>query len=594
MKKLILLLIFIFVSIFAVNPAFAENFYIENYDVKMNVNEDKSVDVIENIDVVFTAPSHGIYRTIPLQNNKIKNIKVSEQKKIENDRTTVNIKIGSPDKFIHGKHNYQLSYTYHFLDNKNEFYYNIIGTDWNTTISKVTFSITMPKNIDANKVGLSIGKYGTKGFEDGAVFKVYENKILGNIYKELRPYEGVTIRAEVDQGYFSESSIKKEHNIIHNIALIAIIILTIISILIWYYFGKDDHVTPVVSFYPPAGINAAETEIISKGKCSFKGLVALLIELAGKGYIDIEENSSKNSFTLKKIDIEKVQQKEKLGLIENDFLNIIFAGNTSVSKSELEKSPVFYKKCQDLINKINKKISQHYETSTKRTLFHMLLLFCFISIILLMIGGLFDFNIPKDSQYSISLFYLPFVFILTPMFIRNFSITTLISVISICIYCVISFLYFGEKYSINNIVYTGIICAIISGICLYFYPKRNRFGTKLEGQLRGLKHFIEVANKQRLETLVEKNPKYFYSILPYAYILDVSNKWIENFESIVMPRYNDNISVYRNIHTFNNFTNLFYNCTQPSTLNGGITYSYSGGGGGFSGGGGGGGGGRSW
>ena len=52
------------------------------------------------------------------------------------------------------------------------------------------------------------------------------------------------------------------------------------------------------------------------------------------------------------------------------------------------------------------------------------------------------------------------------------------------------------------------------------------------GKLRGFKNFLETVEKEQLEALVMENPNYFYDILPYTYVLEVSYKWIEKFESI--------------------------------------------------------------
>lgn len=598
MKKIILLFIFIFISIISSSPAFAENFYIENYDVKMNVNEDKSVDVIENIDVVFTAPSHGIYRTIPLKDDKITNIKVSEQNEIKIDGTIVNIKIGSPSRLVEGKHKYKISYTYHFLDKKNEFYYNIIGTDWDTMIYKVLFDITMPKIINENQIGLSIGKLGTSGFKDGAKFFVFGNKIIGTVNKPLQYREGVTIRVQVDENYFTESNMRKYYNSLHQICIYIIIILTIISVLIWYFLGKDNHVTPVVSFYPPENVDSVEAEIISRGKCTFQGLVALLIQLAGKGYIKIKENSKENTFRLYKVkneqneQNEQNQQKPKLNYFEKEYLNFIFDGEETVSKYDLERSRSFYKNCQKLIKKINKKIPKHYETSPQRELFKILLFASFAVTFILMFCGLLNFTMPTGSQTQILFIYAIVISSLIPMIFKQKSISIIVMVIFISIHFYIILLGFEFRLHINTLFLMGLVCSIISALCIYFFPKRNLLGTKLEGQLRGLKHFIEVANKERLETLVCENPEYFYNILPYAYILGVSNKWIKNFETIVMPRAESQMSLYTNVNAFTLFTNSFYMCTLPSKQNGGIKFSN--GRGGFVGGGGGGGGGRSW
>ena len=45
---------------------------------------------------------------------------------------------------------------------------------------------------------------------------------------------------------------------------------------------------------------------------------------------------------------------------------------------------------------------------------------------------------------------------------------------------------------------------------------------------------METAEKEKLETLVMENPTYFYDILPYTYVLGISDKWIKKFESIAI------------------------------------------------------------
>ena len=32
--------------------------------------------------------------------------------------------------------------------------------------------------------------------------------------------------------------------------------------------------------------------------------------------------------------------------------------------------------------------------------------------------------------------------------------------------------------------------------------------------------------------LIKENPEYFYNIIPYAYVLNVSNEWIENYNFV--------------------------------------------------------------
>ncbi len=62
--------------------------------------------------------------------------------------------------------------------------------------------------------------------------------------------------------------------------------------------------------------------------------------------------------------------------------------------------------------------------------------------------------------------------------------------------------------------------------------KRSEQGNKWYGQLLGFKNFIDKAEKDRLSCWCEQNPSYFYNVLPYAYVLGVTDKWAKNFESI--------------------------------------------------------------
>ncbi len=113
----------------------------------------------------------------------------------------------------------------------------------------------------------------------------------------------------------------------------------------------------------------------------------------------------------------------------------------------------------------------------------------------------------------------------------------------------------------------------------------------------GFKKFLETAEKEKLEMLVEENPEYYYDILPYAYVLGVSDKWTKNFESIALepPQWYGGTVFDRMI--FWHFMNSTYNSaaasmtSAPQSSSGG---NFSGGGGGFAGGGSGGGGGGSW
>jgi uncharacterized membrane protein YgcG len=142
-----------------------------------------------------------------------------------------------------------------------------------------------------------------------------------------------------------------------------------------------------------------------------------------------------------------------------------------------------------------------------------------------------------------------------------------------------------------------------------YISKRNDYGIKMYSKIKGFKRFLETAEKDKLEELVNQDPEYFYNILPYTYVLNVSNKWIKKFESIAMqpPSWYDNSTSF-DMDSFGTFMHSTMSSAQKvmssspksksygGSSSGGSSGSSGGGssGGGSSGGGSGGGGGGSW
>ena len=110
------------------------------------------------------------------------------------------------------------------------------------------------------------------------------------------------------------------------------------------------------------------------------------------------------------------------------------------------------------------------------------------------------------------------------------------------------------------------------------------------GKLEGFKEFLETAEKEKLEALVHDNPTYFYDILPYAYVLGVSDTWMKKFETISLEA----PDWYYGSHAFTVATFSTFMSSAMATASTSMSSSPSSSGGGSSGGGSGGGGGGSW
>lgn len=623
-RKIINLLFCIFTFfLFSLN-CYANDYDITKYDVEIVVDEHNKYSIKENIDTYFNVSKHGIIRKIPLYNNVIRqdgsieknrvlisNVKVSEEFDTSRENDNYVLKIGSADKTLTGNHSYTISYDYDIgLDKNNKFdelYFNIIGTNSDTNISDVTFKITMPKEFDASKLGFSYGKYGYSN-TDNINYDVDGNVITGSFEGTLLAGEGLNVRLELPDGYFVRKSASA--SLMECWYYIIPVLFVLISYLIWKKFGKDDQVVDVVSFYPPENMNSLDVAFAKKGSVNSNDAVSLLVYLASKGYIKIvEDKKSKSRFTIQKVKEYDGNNKEE----ELFFRGLFKKVWDSISSDELNES--FYLTINSILTKKNstanrKEIFSSKSSNKRYILFLFMLITSSLSTIipalgykisdvifsiiicnivgvvaLLILGLVYDNNCTKKGLNSALGFAIFFVLALA---VANFSIIGF------------EYIYYDTVYLIGFI-----LCMVCTYLIYFFYlivTKRTEYGNKVLGEINGFKKFLETAEKDKLESLVHDDPAYFYNILPYAYVLGVSDAWIKQFEGIAMapPEWYDsadtfdyyrfNRSLNRTIHSANRVMN-----SRPQSSGGG--YSSSGGGfsgGGFSGGGSGGGGVSSW
>ena len=123
-----------------------------------------------------------------------------------------------------------------------EFYHDIIGSEWDTVIGNITFKITMPKEFNPAKLGFSSGAVGSTN-NSKVEYSVNGNVITGKYYGELDAHEALTVRLELEEGYFVGAGFNNEPGMI---ALFVIPLLClIIAYLIWAKYGNDDEIVDV-------------------------------------------------------------------------------------------------------------------------------------------------------------------------------------------------------------------------------------------------------------------------------------------------------------------------------------------------------------
>lgn len=582
---------------------------IEAYDVSIDVKENNVLEITESIKANFKEPRHGIIRKIPLRNTvkrndgsvtknsvRLTDLSVSDNYEVSNDSGYRVIKIGDADETITGIHDYVIRYSYNLgKDSSKDFdelYFNIIGDEWDTEINNVTFTINMPKEFDVSKLGFSSGKYGTVGSND-VEYTVEGNKIVGSLKKKLDREEALTVRCELPEGYFVNAGIKLP--VLFPLMFIVPLIAAIIAYLMWSKYGRDDVVVETVEFYPPNGCNSAEAAYFYKTSVTDKDANSLLIYLASKGYLKIVEIDKNNYKIIKLKEYDGNNSNEKL------FMDGLFKSKNEVTKDDLYNK--FYKTIEKIkLNIDNYKNKQLIYDSKASSMRVYAVLLAVLSLIVTVSIPTFDYGILSDVFVAIVFGSIMVLILAVELYSPIHVAIKIMSVIPTLIIGLFmaSDLPIYYAASASNLTLIAIIFGLIMTLVVCFFvrymSKRTPYGNEMYGRVKGFRNFLVSAEKDKLEALVNDDPTYFYNILPFTYVLGVSDKWIKKFEGITLeePEWYESNTPF-SIYHFNTFLSSTMNSTVDrvvETSSGGSSGGFSGGG--FSGGGSGGGGGSSW
>lgn len=512
----------------------ADGFTIDNYKVVLDVNEDNKVDVREYVGINFYERGHhGIYRFIPVwleYTNKdglteSKKAKLSDLRALGDNYTldTVNgkerIKIGNASTTLPlGIHDYEIGYTYDMGSDTykgyDEFIFHVFGDFWGTEISDASLEINLPKTVNLEgKIKFFADKYRKNDITSYVDYYVSGNTIYARVSSRYQLNGSLTIDIELPEGYFVGGT-----SVYGNKSLIVCIICIITSIamfILWFKNGKDlDSGVPTVEFYAPDNLDPAEIGYLYKNDTGRKLAVSLIVSLASKGYIKIIDSENKEDHVIMK-------NPDKEGVIrpamsENEV--IVYNGlfkNTNAT--QLSTNYDFY----EVFDEIAKNVHQKFDDEVN------------------------DLTAYKSMVVS--------------------SVCFLICVVLLGIaYC-----NFEDLNPSLNILYLVAALANAGTFILTILMKRkNSTGERIKAKISGFRNYIEVAEKSQIDMFVLKNPNYFYDILPYAYVLGVSKKWINKFENIPMPLNDMGTFDFSNIDSLDNLADSVYVPSSSSSSSG--------------------------
>lgn len=606
-----------------------EAFLIDKADINMIVNEDGSVDITETLDLDFSTYRHGLIRYIPNTyemkitedgetNTKryyfpVTDVKCSDDFEISGDSNGISVKIGDPDKTIIGKKQYTISYHVQTRDlrlksKEQALYWNLLS-GFDTQTNSLTYRIEMPKTFDSSKVFTYTGAYGEYG--SLLTSEVNGNVITGHMNGTLYNNQSATIRVNLPEGYFNFPEIKDYTLMNSTISGI----LLVIFFLLFLKFGRDDDVVVTVEFSAPNGMNSAEVGVVIDDMVQNKDIISLIIDWANRGYIRIHDKDS--GFELEKIS--EMSSADSKGY-ERIFFNAIFKEKDVVSEQDMKDQKV-----GNALHNAKSMLQNYFNRNAKRRIYSntSLVLQILMIFVIMIPGALFTIMAGHETYGLFAIYFLfliptvllgvstiAWVFIMRFRYTMKRSVFMAVSAVLIVVEAILMAVTAVLQYIAGVSLIGMIVCAVVTLlliIIMVFMEKRTKQGSEWLGKILGFKEFIISCEKDQLEMLVKDDPSMFYAVLPYAYVMGITDVWVKKFETISVVSPDWYVGYHGNVFTtvlwWNHFHYCFSNIStaaafEPSSNTGVGGGSFGGGGGfsggGFSGGGFGGGGGGSW
>ncbi|MDD2270529.1 MAG: DUF2207 domain-containing protein [Candidatus Dojkabacteria bacterium] len=496
MKKYLLLAVFFLCSVF-VAPLSAQELnyeHISQFNSDITINQDATIDVTEEIHYYFDTYKHGIFWELPIEYS-VGGFKRATAFNLNNlyyypegqpelskglyERTSgmgwVELKVGDPDTTIMGPYVFVVDYTLQdagisYFDTHDEVYLNVIGPGWEVPILKANTMIST-----FGESTDSICYTGEEGSTtQNCQFAKTDNGYTLETTARLEPFEAFTFALKFPPDSIEDRSAQIWLGIIiSNLGILLPIPVTIILLSMLKKKWKNREITIIPHYEVPDDLDPLTGGYVYQLKQEFKHISATIIWLATKGHLSIEKEGKK---TFLKKEVEHIQKGPSH--IE-DLFNSLFEKDDKVKIGKMPSS--FTNKVQSIFSSAKSSSSEYIDTKrvTTKSLLSMLGLFT--------AGGGFFFLLPLLTAFAAA----------------------------------------GTAIGVGI---SGIAIAIIASKI----DIRSKEGNELYYELKGLRMYIDTAEKHRIEfhNDPEKFRGVFETLLPYAMIFGLEKKWAKEFEDL--------------------------------------------------------------
>jgi len=305
--------------------AAVRSWHIEDFHAEVHVRRSGEVEVTETLRVRFEGSYNGIFRTIPIQYRTRANLNYTlglEVLAVEDgagqtlryetsrERHLRKIKVwvpGASDAVRTVVIRYRVDNALRFFDEDDqawdELYWNVTGDEWPVPIERASVRVRLPAAVTGVRARGFTGRYGSA--EESVEASISDFLVDVRSTRELGIHEGLTVAIAWDS-FITEPGVAVASGeylirrptlwdrirgfLASNWPLLIPVLAFFVMRRLWIRHGKDPQRRPIAPMYePPEGLTPSEVGVLVDNRPDLRDVTAMLVDLAVRGYLVIEE-----------------------------------------------------------------------------------------------------------------------------------------------------------------------------------------------------------------------------------------------------------------------------------------------------------------
>ncbi|HTZ72844.1 MAG TPA: DUF2207 domain-containing protein [Candidatus Aquilonibacter sp.] len=522
----------------------ARTLTIEDFNEHVDVASNGTIDVTESIEVQFPGAWNGIYRKIPVKYTtpagfgytlflQLVSITDDSGNPLKYQQTDIGryteFKIWVPNaidttRTVVIRYRVLDAINFSFADH-DELYWNVTGDEWDNPIESASAHIVLPQGTTGLRAVAYTGVYSSRA--QNAQVTINGNQVDIQTTQPLGFDEGLTAVVGFDKGFvFPPSTATRIWMFLRsNWPFFVPIIAFFVMLWLWWTRGRDPRRNPIaVQYEPPDELTPGECGALIDNEVNMRDVTATLVDLAVKGYINIEQvrrdgmmgltHHNDYVFHLKK------QPNEWTGLHthESAMLSGMFlAGDVPISS--LGPGGGFAQ--QNLDQSFAGGAPQGLQSATPD-----------MSVSLGDMQNRFYVHLPGIKTSITDALVDDGYYTHSPDSVRQGYIFTGV-IIGFLLVAGSNFLSGATQSSKTAWIIAGIATGAVIAAFGWFMPVHTDKGERALEKVLGFEDFLGRVEGDKIER-IEKTPEMFEKYLPYAMALRVDKKWVQQFSSIAM------------------------------------------------------------